>query len=119
MKRRLGYLRTLFATALVALLPSCGTTEVCTDELTWKVTPMDIDLSVGESIRVTAEAFTCGGTEPLEEDMRWSSGDPHVVSVGETTGTVSAEAAGSTFVFGEDVGPYRIGPVEIPVIVRP
>lgn len=107
--------------AISLLSGGCGALglEPCNADLSWKVTPTEANLTVGESITANAEAFGCSGTEPLEEDMRWSSEDPAVASVNEKTGQITAEAAGSTIIVGEDVGRYGIGPVEIPVTVEP
>ena len=106
---------------LSVLLGGCGVLgpEVCTDDLSWRVTPTEANLTVGQSITAEAEAFRCGGKEALEEQMRWASEDPAVATVNETTGQVTAEAAGTTKIIGEDVGPYAIGPVEIPITVNP
>lgn len=109
------------ALTISLLLGGCGVLgpEACDSDLTWRVTPTEANLAVGESITAEAEAFGCSGTEPLEEDMRWHSEDPAVASVNEMTGQIRAEAAGSTIIIGEDLGPYGIGPVEIPVKIEP
>lgn len=109
----------LAALVILVFVGACGLVgpEACTDDLRWTVTPTEADLAVGESVTVRAEAFGCGGEEPLQEEMRWSSADPAVASVDEVTGQVTANAPGSTRILGEDVGPYRIGPVEIQVTV--
>ena len=106
---------------VAASLMGCGTLDpdVCTADLTWRVTPTEANLTVGESVTAEAEAFGCGGREPLAEEMRWSSADPTVASVNEITGLISAEATGITKIIGVDMGPYGIGPVEIPVTVEP
>lgn len=91
----------------------------CDADLRWRVTPTEANLRVGESITADAEASGCGGTKPLEVDMRWSSEDPAVAGVNEMTGRITAEAAGSTIIMGEDLGRYGIGPVEVPVTVEP
>ena len=103
------------------LVGGCGVLgpEACTSDLSWRVTPEEAQLAVGESSIARAEAFGCGGREPLDEDMRWTSADPAVASVDPMTGRITAEAPGNTTIIGEDVGPYRIGPVEIPVTVLP
>ncbi|MGH7483022.1 MAG: Ig-like domain-containing protein [Longimicrobiales bacterium] len=106
---------------VVSLVASCGflAGEACTDDLSWRVTPTEATLDVGESTTVKAEALGCGGTEPLEEDMRWSSEDPSVASVDPITGLITGHAEGSTTVTGEDLGRYGIGPVVVPVVVEP
>ena len=109
----------LVTTAL--LLGGCGLVgpEVCTRELGWRVSPDEVELSVGQSTTVRAEAFSCGGKEALEVEMRWTSGDPQVATVERITGRVTATGNGTTVITGEDEGPYGIGPVEIPVTVAP
>lgn len=108
------------ALAVSALLGGCGGLgpEVCTDELGWRVHPAEANLMIGESITAEAEAFTCGGKESLEVDVRWSSENPAVASVNEKTGRITAKGAGTTKISDEDLGPYGIGPVEIPVEVE-
>lgn len=76
-------------------------------------------MRVGESVTVEAEALGCGGTEDLEEDVRWHSEDPSVATVNEMTGEIAGQTPGETTVFGEDQGPYGIGPLNIPVTVEP
>lgn len=110
---------TLLTTAV--LLGGCSLVgpEACTDDLTWRVSPDEVELALGQSTTVQAEAFGCGGKEPLEEDMRWTSADQEVATVDLTTGRVTAMGTGATAITGEDEGPYGIGPVEIPVTVAP
>ena len=93
--------------------------SVCPADLRWSVSPREADLTVGESVIARAEALGCGGTERLEEEMRWTSTDPTVATVNEVTGRITARGAGNARVIGEDLGPYRIGPVEVPVTVSP
>jgi hypothetical protein len=111
------------AGALVGLIFFLGcdllSPKACPADLQWRVTPTEADLRVGESITVRAEALGCGGTEPLEEDMRWISGDPSVAGINEITGRITAIGAGSTTITGEDLGPYHIGPVQISITVSP
>lgn len=109
------------ALTISLLIGGCGVVgpEACNADLTWRVTPTEARLAVGESMTVKGEAFGCSGTERLEEDVRWSSEDPAVASVNDMTGQVTAEAVGSTIIIGEDLGRYGIGPVEIPVTVEP
>ncbi len=106
---------------VAASVMGCGVLDpdVCTLDLTWRVTPTEASLAVGESVTAKAEAFGCSGRQPLAEEMRWSSDDPTVASVNEITGLISAEATGITKIIGEDMGPYGIGPVEIRVTVEP
>lgn len=108
------------ALAVPALFGGCGGLgpEVCTDELGWRVHPTEANLMVGESTTAEAEAFTCGGKQSVQVDVRWTSENPAVAGVDETTGRITAKAAGTTKIRGEDVGPYGIGPVEIPVNVE-
>ena len=103
------------------LFAGCGvlSPKVCPTDLRWTVSPSAAELTVGESITARAEALGCGGTERLEEEMRWSSEDSAVAVVDRTTGRVTAQAPGHTRILGEDIGPYRIGPVRIPVTVSP
>lgn len=103
------------------VLGGCGVLDpdLCTGDLSWRVTPTEANLAVGKSVIVEAEALGCGGREPLEEEMRWASEDPAVATVNAMTGRVTAEGAGTTKIIGEDVGPYGIGPVAIPVTVEP
>lgn len=51
--------------------------------------------------------------------MRWSSEGPSVASVDAVSGRVTGRAPGNTTVMGEDLGPYGIGPVFIPVVEEP
>jgi uncharacterized protein YjdB len=80
---------------------------------------MEATLSVGASVTAEARAYGCGGSKRLEESMRWHSEDPSVATVDETTGEITGMNPGGTTVVGEDLGPYRIGPVAIPVTVGP
>lgn len=109
------------ALALSVVFGGCGVVgpEACTMELSWRVTPAEAALAMGESITTKAEDYGCGGTDRLEEDMRWSSEDPTVAAVDEMTGQITAQAVGSTTIIGEDMGRYGIGPVQIPVTVEP
>lgn len=110
----------LLGVTVAVLLAGCGVggpLVACPADLTWSVSPEKAELAVGQSTVVRAEAFGCGGTEALEEDMRWTSADPEVATVNLTTGRVTAIAPGSTVITGVDEGPYGIGPVEIPVTV--
>ncbi len=109
------------AAAVTMSLVGCDVSDsvVCPADLQWRVTPSEARLAVGESVTVAAEALGCGGTQPLEEDMRWSSEDPAVATVHELTGRITAEAVGGTRIIGEDIGPYGIGPVQVPVSVEP
>lgn len=107
--------------AAVALLGGCNLVEpeACTSDLTIRVSPEAVELTVGGSSTVRAEAFGCGGRQPLEEDMRWTSADPDVATVDRVSGHVTAIGPGSTVITGDDEGPYAIGPIEIPVTVAP
>ncbi len=103
------------------LLSGCGIIgpEVCTDELSWRVTPTQATLMVGESTTVAAAGLTCGGKKSVEVDMRWSSDNPAIATVHETSGRITAITPGTTEIRGHDVGPYRIPPVAISVTVTP
>ena len=105
----------------VVVLGACDAISpaVCTADLQSVVSPTSAVLSVGDSATATAEAFGCGGTQRLEEDMRWSSRDSTVADVDPKTGMVRARSVGQTEIIGEDLGPYGIGPVRIPVEVTP
>ena len=103
------------------LISSCDLLpfESCQADLQWRLTPTAAILRVGQSVVVKAEALGCGGTKPLEEDMRWTSQDTAIADVEERSGKVTARAVGETTIIGEDLGKYGIGPFTVPVTVTP
>ncbi len=115
--RRQSY--AVLSLAAVSLLGGCDadTPTFCPGDLRWEVSPTSASLSVGDTVTATAEALGCGGTQRLEEDMRWTSRDSTIARVDSITGTIRAQSVGQTEIIGEDRGRYRIGPVLIPVQV--
>lgn len=92
--------------------------KTCTSDLRWRVSHTEVALPVGGTVRVSAEAFGCGGTEDLPVDMRWTSSNEDVVVVGERDGRVVARAVGTAEIIGTDEHSYRIGPFRIGVTVE-
>lgn len=104
---------------LLAAAAGCGVVgpEICTLELGWTVRPTEATLRVGETVVVSASAWTCGGKKELEVDMRWTTADTTIIIVGQRSGLVVAIGTGNAVLNGEDLGPYGIGPVEVPIDV--
>ena len=61
--------------------------------------PATQEMELGASMNIVP-SFTSDveGVEPTYKDVRWSSSDPSVVSVNETTGELKANAAGSAVI---------------------
>lgn len=89
----------------------------CPADLRWDVEPSEATLKVGGTFAAEARAFGCGGSEEWPVDMRWTSSNADVLSVGRESGHVVAVAVGDALVVGTDLGVYAIGPVEISVRV--
>lgn len=112
----------LAASAVLAVvLTACDALdpEACTSDLRARVTPARATLAPGDTLTVRAEALGCGGTQGLEEEMRWRSENPSIASVSEIPGLVTAVGAGEVRIIGDDLGPFGIGPVVIPITVTP
>ncbi len=72
-----------------------GPVEVCTNELTVRLTPRDAALVVGQSLTPDARFLTCGGRERLSLPTNFVSDQPAIVSVSADGLTLRAEAPGS------------------------
>lgn len=115
-------MKSLVSTALAVgvLTSGCGILgpSTCTSELSSRVTPTSATLQVGETVTASAEATTCGGKKSLPVDIRWSSEDGSVASVGKQTGVVTGVGPGATRIVGVDQGEYHIGTVYVQVTVH-
>jgi hypothetical protein len=113
--------RLLSVVVVPLLLAACDALDpaVCTSDLQVRITPDSATLAVGDTLTVRAEALGCGGTQRLEEEMRWSSEAPSIASVTPVPGLVTAIAPGEVRIVGDDLGPFGIGPVVIPITVTP
>ena len=91
MKRRpfvpiYGIIGALLVTAATLASTACRTG--CDAVLFRSFSPMDTTIRVGQSFRPTVHLSTCGGTETINEPLRYSVDDTSVVHVDSLTGTM-------------------------------
>jgi hypothetical protein len=69
--------------SVAVFLPSCDlfmATE-CPADLRFSIEPVQASVRVGQQVQVTATALGCGGSEILENNWRWESGDTTIARV--------------------------------------
>jgi hypothetical protein len=93
--------RSLWLTCLLGLLATNACTPVtgaCTDDLSWRLTPRERTLRVGESFTPELALFGCRGSRRLSDVVTWATENGDVVAVDAATGRVAALAAGQATV---------------------
>lgn len=102
------------AVVLAALGCSSGD-DACTQELGIEL-PSGRTIAPGESFTPKVRLSSCGGREHPKDVFIWRAHDPRVVSVDSSTGRITGQSAGSTYV---EVDGRRFGVLGgIPVTVR-
>lgn len=93
--------RSLRLTGLLGLLAASACSRItgaCTDDLSWRLTPRERTLRVGESFTPELALFGCRGSKRLSDVVTWGTEDEGVVAVDAATGRVAALAAGQATV---------------------
>jgi hypothetical protein len=109
----------MFFALVVIGVSATSCTTFCTDELSIETQPQDTTIVVGQQFTVDVDVTTCGGSERVPVDLRWSADDPAVVQVDERTGRVVGLAAGDALVEATDLGRYGARPFLYVHVVLP
>jgi hypothetical protein len=105
--------------AAVVTLPLAGCDlimESCTRELGFGAERATANLRVGETVQLSARAWSCGGKERVPVNVSWSTADSTVIQL-SPSGEVKALMSGSATARGVDSGRYGAGPFVVPISV--
>ncbi|HXT18764.1 MAG TPA: hypothetical protein VN706_24275 [Gemmatimonadaceae bacterium] len=80
----------------IATLDSMGCRTGCDAILIRDFSPVDTTIRVGQSFRPTVHLSTCGGTETINEALRYAVDDATVVQVDSLSGTMTGKSVGHT-----------------------
>lgn len=105
------------AVALLMAAGGCDAFTVCTDELTFRVNPTTVTISVGESFTPHVFAETCGGRRNVSVDVRWSTTDSAVARIDAQTGRTTGRRPGLTTIEAVDQSRFGAGSLTINVRV--
>ena len=104
-------LASLLASTSCSLVSPCGS-----DDLSYRVTPSDRAIVVGERFTPQAEFLGCRGREVLRDAITWRARDTTIVRVDTNSGEVRGVATGTTFV--EWKGARYGNGIPVTVVVR-
>lgn len=106
---------------LTAQVAGCGrgATEplrgACTSELRVVSSPGDTTVSVGASFTASVKLSSCGGAVQLSDTFAWRSSDLSIVSVGATSGVVTARASGQANLYATGLTYGPVGFIRVTV----
>jgi hypothetical protein len=69
--------------------------RACADTTT-VVTPADTTVAVGQHFVAKAQSYTCGKSQPIDDDFSWATLNGDIAVVHQTTKVVDAVAPGTT-----------------------
>ena len=87
----------------------------CSLELAIDIKPRQVELTTGETVTPKVELSSCGGWQTVSDTFTWTAEDPSVASVDSSSGLITAQAIGNTFVYVEGKNNRPIGSIEITV----
>lgn len=107
----------VIAVVLLMAAAGCESLSVCTDELTLRVNPTHITISVGESFTPSVAAETCGRSRSVRTDIRWSTANAAVAAIDAQSGRTTGRRPGLTAIEGDDQSRFGVAPLIVTVRV--
>lgn len=101
---------------LIILSNLSGCAHECTDELSWRVSPLKKTISIDQSFKLNVDGTTCSGKEKVNLNWYFESENTEIAVV-DSEGYVTGKSAGNTRI-AVSVGKGTIGASWVDITVK-